>query len=131
MHSIDREKIISKLNSACKEIDKVMNVCIQVNIDNEDTKSGIHPDNLLEFSNLLKDYPNLKLKGMMVLPKLSDDLLHNEKVMGKCFALHANLKLVHPDANILSMGTTSDFESAIKCGSSMIRVGESIFGKRL
>ena len=81
VHSIDREKIILKLNSACKEIDKVMNVCIQVNIDNEDTKSGIHPDNLLEFSNLLKDYPNLKLKGMMVLPKLSDDLLHNEKVM--------------------------------------------------
>ena len=131
VHSIDREKIILKLNSACKEIGKVMNVCIQVNIDNEDTKSGIHPDNLLEFSNILKDYPNLKLKGMMVLPKLSDDLLHNEKVMGKCFALHANLKLVHPDANILSMGTTSDFESAIKCGSSMIRVGESIFGKRL
>jgi hypothetical protein len=131
VHSIDREKIILKLNSACKEIDKVMNVCIQVNIDNEDTKSGIHPDNLLEFSNLLKEYPNLKLRGMMVLPKLSDDLLHNEKVMRKCFALHANLKLVHPDANILSMGTTSDFESAIKCGSSMIRVGESIFGKRL
>ena len=131
VHSIDRKKLISKLDNACKKNNKVMNVCIQINIDNEDTKSGIHPDNLLEFSAFIKEHANLKLRGMMVLPKLSDDLTHNEKVMRKCFALHANLKLVHPDANILSMGTTSDFESAIKCGSNMIRIGESIFGKRL
>jgi len=50
--------------------------------------------------------------------------------MKKCFALYANLKLAYPNAKTLSMGTTSDFESAIKCGSNMIRVGESIFGKR-
>ena len=131
VHSIDRKKIISKLDNACKKNNKVMNVCIQINIDNEDTKSGIHPDNLLEFSAFIKEHANLKLRGMMVLPKLSDDLAHNEKVMRKCFALHANLKLVNPDADILSMGTTSDFESAIKCGSNMIRIGESIFGKRL
>ena len=130
VHSIDREKIIARLDASCKELNKTMNVCIQVNIDNEESKSGIHPDNLLSLSSVVENYGNLKLRGIMVLPKISNTLEEAERVMRKCFALHANLKLAHPDANILSMGTTSDFESAIQCGSNMIRVGESIFGKR-
>ena len=130
VHSIDREKIISKLNSYCSEIQKVMNVCVQVNIDNEASKSGIHPDELLKYSSLVEDQSHLNLKGMMVLPKITSDQTENENVMKKCFALHANLKLAYPNAKTLSMGTTSDFESAIKCGSNMIRIGESIFGKR-
>jgi pyridoxal phosphate enzyme (YggS family) len=130
VHSIDREKIISKLNTYCSEVDKIMNVCVQVNIDNEKSKSGVSPDNLLRFSSLINTQSNLKLRGMMVLPKISSDIVENKKVMRKCFALHANLKSAYPDANILSMGTTSDFESAIQCGSNMIRIGESIFGKR-
>ena len=130
VHSIDREKIIARLDASCKELNKTMNVCIQVNIDNEESKSGIHPDNLLSLSSVVENYGNLKLRGIMVLPKISNTLEEAERVMRKCFTLHANLKLAHPDANILSMGTTSDFESAIQCGSNMIRVGESIFGKR-
>ena len=107
-----------------------MNVCVQVNIDNEASKSGIHPDELLKYSSLVEDQSHLNLKGMMVLPKITSDQTENENVMKKCFALHENLKLAYPNAKTLSMGTTSDFESAIKCGSNMIRVGESIFGKR-
>ena len=107
-----------------------MNVCVQVNIDNEASKSGIHPDELLKYSSLVDKQSHLNLKGMMVLPKITSDQTENENVMKKCFALHANLKLAYPNAKTLSMGTTSDFESAIKCGSNMIRIGESIFGKR-
>ena len=131
VHSLDREKIISKLNAHCEEIQKIMNVCIQVNIDNENTKSGINPNELLNYAALISEKSHLKLKGIMVLPKITNNQKDNEDVMKKCFALHANLKSAYPGAKTLSMGTTSDFESAIRSGSNMIRVGESIFGKRL
>jgi len=130
IHSLDREKIILKLNNQCKTLNKNINVCIQVNIDNEVSKSGINPNKLLELSSLVEAQSNLNLRGIMVLPKLSNKIEETKKVMGKCFALHANLKLSYPNADILSMGTTSDFKTAIESGSNMIRVGESIFGKR-
>tara|TARA_B100001250_G_scaffold167554_1_gene144305 strand:- start:840 stop:1526 length:687 start_codon:yes stop_codon:yes gene_type:complete len=130
VHSLDREKIILKLNNQCKTLNKNINVCIQVNIDNEVSKSGINPNKLLELSSLVEAQSNLNLRGIMVLPKLSNKIEETKKVMGKCFALHANLKLSYPNADILSMGTTSDFKTAIESGSNMIRVGESIFGKR-
>ena len=75
-----------------------MNVCVQVNIDNEASKSGIHPDELLKYSSLVEDQSHLNLKGMMVLPKTTSAQTEHENEMKKWLALHANLKLAHPNA---------------------------------
>ena len=128
IHSLDRNSIVNKLNRECKSLDKVINGCIQVNISEESSKSGIDSSELMSFANHVDSMENINLKGIMVLPKITGD---SKEEMRKSKELHEELMSVYPNANYLSMGTTSDFESAIQFGSNLIRVGELIFGKRL
>ena len=109
------------------KINKIINACIQVNISNESTKSGINPENLMIFAKYVDSMENINLKGIMVLPSLGEN---NKKQMQDSKLLHEELVSVFPHAEYLSMGTTNDFETAIVSGSNMIRVGELIFGKR-
>ena len=127
VHSLDREKIVNKINNECKNLNKKINGCIQVNISEEASKSGIKPGELIDFADHLKSLENINLRGIMVLPSLSGDA---EEQMIESKKLHNKLIESYPNAKFLSMGTTNDFESAIKFGSNMIRVGELIFGKR-
>jgi len=127
IHTIDRKKIAEKINEECKKINKTINACIQVNISNESTKSGINPENLMIFAKYVDSMENINLKGIMVLPSLGEN---NKKQMQDSKLLHEELVSVFPHAEYLSMGTTNDFETAIVSGSNMIRVGELIFGKR-
>jgi pyridoxal phosphate enzyme (YggS family) len=127
IHTIDRKKIADKINEECKKIDKTINACIQINISNESTKSGINPENLMIFAKYVDSMENINLKGIMVLPSLGGN---NKKQMQDSKLLHEELISVFPHAEYLSMGTTNDFETAIVSGSNMIRVGELIFGKR-
>ena len=127
IHTIDRKKIADKINEECKKINKIINACIQVNISNESTKSGINPENLMDFAKYVDSMENINLKGIMVLPSLDEN---NKKQMQDSKLLHEELISVFPHAEYLSMGTTNDFETAIVSGSNMIRVGELIFGKR-
>ena len=127
IHTIDRKKIADKINEECKKINKIINACIQVNISNESTKSGINPENLMIFAKYVDSMENINLKGIMVLPSLGEN---NKKQMQDSKLLHEELVSVFPHAEFLSMGTTNDFETAIVSGSNMIRVGELIFGKR-
>ena len=128
IHSLDRNSIVDKLNRECKSLDKVINGCRQVNISEESSKSGIDSSELMSFANHVDSMENINLKGIMVLPKITGD---SKEEMRKSKELHEELMSVYPNANYLSMGTTSDFESAIQFGSNLIRVGELIFGKRL
>ena len=128
IHSLDRNSIVDKLNRECKSLDKVINGCIQVNISGESSKSGIDSSELMSFANHVDSMENINLKGIMVLPKITGD---SKEEMRRSKELHEELLSVYPNANYLSMGTTSDFESAIQFGSNLIRVGELIFGKRL
>ena len=127
IHSLDREKIVNKINSECENENKKINGCIQINISGETSKSGLKPEELLDFAEHIKLLENINLKGIMVLPSLTGDV---EEQMVNSKKLHDKLIEFHPEATYLSMGTTNDFESAIKFGSNMVRIGELIFGKR-
>ena len=127
IHSLDREKIVNKINSECENENKKINGCIQINISGETSKSGLKPEELLDFADHIKLLENINLKGIMVLPSLTGDV---EEQMINSKKLHNKLIESHPEATYLSMGTTNDFESAIKFGSNMVRIGELIFGKR-
>ena len=131
VHTLDREKVIKKLNSECKKINKTMNALIQVNISNEDTKNGCDPEDIIEIGKLVESMENINLKGLMTLPKLNVDPTENERVMKLTKELSYKLQTINNDANAISLGTTSDFEEAIAYGSTMLRIGESIFGKRV
>ena len=113
VHSLDREKIVNKINNECKNLNKKINGCIQVNISEEASKSGIKPGELIDFADHLKSLENINLRGIMVLPSLSGDA---EEQMIESKKLHNKLIESYPNAKFLSMGTTNDFESAIKFG---------------
>tara|TARA_B100000989_G_scaffold91001_1_gene65875 strand:- start:1811 stop:2497 length:687 start_codon:yes stop_codon:yes gene_type:complete len=131
VHSLDREKIIRKLDLECKKNNKLINGCIQINVSMEDSKSGCLPEEMFDIAKLIESMKNIKLKGIMALPKLTDDRFEKELLMKKVKDLSDSLVKKYPNAGSISLGTTSDFEEAITHGSNMLRIGESIFGKRL
>ena len=131
VHTLDREKVIKKLDSECKKIDKNINAFIQVNISNENTKNGCDPKDIIEVGKLVESMTNINLKGLMFLPKLNVDPIENKRVMKLAKELSLKLQAINNNANAISLGTTSDFEEAIANGSTMLRIGESIFGKRV
>ena len=131
VHALDREKVIKKLNLECEQINKTIEACIQVNISSELSKSGCHPENLLDIAKIVESMKNINLRGIMALPKLTDSKIEQEETMKLILNLSKKLQSSFPNANTISLGTTSDFEDAIIHGSTMVRIGESIFGKRL
>ena len=131
VHTLDRKKVVVKLNNECKKENKVINACIQVNISNEESKNGCHPEDLINLSKLVESMENINLKGIMALPKLTNDKNEREHMMQSVKKLSIELQSVYPEATYLSLGTTSDFHDAIINGANMVRIGESIFGKRL
>ena len=129
VHTVDRFKIAKLLNDNCP-LDKTINVLIQINIDKEESKSGIYEEEILSLAEGISSLPNLKLKGVMVIPKNESDKKLTEISFEKTAKASMRLRDKFPHANEVSMGMSNDFELAIKKGSTMIRIGTGIFGER-
>ena len=121
IHSLDSEKLASKISEEQKKIDKKPKLFIQVNIGNEDQKSGVNPDKLKSFYKYCLD-KDLDVIGTMCLPPISED---PEKYFMRMNYLNKDLGL-----NELSMGMSADYISAIENNATFIRVGSKIFGER-
>lgn len=126
VHSVDREKIITRLNEHRSNQDTPLNVCLQVNISDENSKSGINVNELAKFSALVDQCEHLTLRGLMAIPKKNDSL-ESFSAMAKLFN---ELKIKYPSVNTLSMGMSGDLTEAIAHHSTMVRIGTAIFGKR-
>ena len=129
VHTVDRFKIAKLLNDNCP-LNKTINVLIQINIDKEESKSGINEEEILSLAEGISSLPNLKLKGVMVIPKNESDKKLTEISFEKTVKASIRLRDKFPHANEVSMGMSNDFELAIKKGSTMIRIGTGIFGER-
>ena len=123
IHSLDSEKLANKFCESENKVSKKLNYFIQVNIGNENQKGGINPNLLADFIKFCKFDLKLNILGLMCIPPVHSkpDFFFN-----KLKELNNNFNLKD-----LSMGMSSDYESAIKHGSSYIRIGSSIFGKRI
>lgn len=131
VHSIDREKIARKLNDALESEGKKIHALVQVNIDKEESKSGILPEDVVDFTNqLITHYPNLILEGLMFMPNINASKEAKIDTMNKIKGLHKSLLSELPGCTHLSLGTSSDFEESILIGSTILRIGESLLGKR-
>ena len=130
VHTVDREKIASRLNDA-RDRDP-LNIMIQVNVDLAETKSGVSPTDLKALAMAIWKLPHLKLRGLMSIPDpVSEDDLQRAHQQLK--ALFEEIKADHPTPEIfdtLSMGMTNDLELAISEGSTMVRIGTALFGAR-
>ena len=131
VHSIDREKIAKKLNEVLENEGKKIHALVQINIDKEDSKSGIPPEEAFDFVNeLISNYSNLMLEGLMFMPKINVSNKAKMDTMNKIIDLQKSLLTKFPSCAQLSLGTSSDFEESILAGSTILRIGESLLGKR-
>ena len=131
VHSIDRQKVAKKLNDALNLQGKKIHVLIQVNIDLEESKSGIHPNNVMNLArDINTNYKNLMLEGLMFMPKINATKKAKMETMSKIFNLQTAVLGELPDCKNISLGTSSDFEESIIAGSTIIRIGESLLGSR-
>ena len=130
VQSVDRLKIAQRLNDQRPQALSPLNVCLQVNISKEDAKSGAKSDQIMELALQISTLPNLKLRGIMAIPEKTDNLMVLETQLNAMNDLFESLKVNHPFVDTLSMGMSGDLQSAIKCGSTMVRIGTDIFGSR-
>ncbi len=126
VHSVDRAKIITRLNEQRSNQDTPLNVCLQVNISDELSKSGIAVNELAELAQHVDNCQHLTLRGIMAIPKKND----SDASFNKMFTLHEELKSIYPTVDTLSMGMSGDLNQAIQHGSTMVRIGTAIFGAR-
>ncbi len=122
IHSVDNQKLADALSKHQLNLNKKLNYFIQVNIGNEIQKSGIPVSELEAFYNYCVNEINLKILGLMIIPPVNESA---EKYFKSLAELNKTLALEHT-----SMGMSSDYIEAVKCGSTFVRIGSSIFGSR-
>ena len=127
---VDREKIARRLGAARGEAQPPLQVCVQVNISSEASKSGVAPDETEALCALVTEQPGLQLRGLMAIPAPRADGQPPQADFERLRALFDRLRAAGWPLDTLSMGMSADFETAIACGATMVRVGSSLFGQR-
>lgn len=130
VHSVNCFKIAKRLSEQRPERLPDLNICIEVNISHEATKSGVRPEELLELVSKISVLNRLRLRGLMVIPKHHVDFQQQKKIFDRIAALQNNLIHKGFTLDTLSMGMSDDFEAAIAAGSTIVRLGTTIFGAR-
>ena len=130
VQTISSEKHAKILNDECNDISKTMNICVQVNIDNEDSKSGINISQIQDFYESIVKYKNLNIRGLMAIPSRVNALKANINSYNILESEFSKLKQKYKDIDTLSVGMSNDYQLALKYGANMIRIGSLIFGER-
>ena len=131
VHSIDRLKIAERLSAQRPADQPALNVCIQVNIDGSDSKSGVDPQAVLDLARQITALPRLRLRGLMTIPAPAPDYAAACVPHQHAHALFLRLQAAGLPLDTLSMGMSADLEAAVHSGSTMLRVGSAIFGARI
>lgn len=131
VHGVDREKIARRLSEQRPAQLPPLNVCIQVNLDGEATKSGVAPDDVLALARTIQGLPRLKLRGLMCIPEPREDYAAQRAAFACMGALLRTLQEAGIEGlDTLSMGMSDDLEAAVAEGSTLVRVGTALFGAR-
>lgn len=127
VHSVDRLKIAQRLSEQRPEGLAPLNICLQVNVSGEDSKSGCAPADLPALAQAVAALPRLRLRGLMAIPEPTDDRAAQEAAFATLRRLQEGLGL---DLDTLSMGMSHDLEAAIAQGATWVRIGTALFGAR-
>ncbi|SCH14704.1 MULTISPECIES: YggS family pyridoxal phosphate-dependent enzyme [unclassified Romboutsia] len=134
IHSLDREALCEEIQKRAEKIGRTIDCLVQVNISKEESKHGLNKENVIEFiKNTSQKYKNIKIKGLMTMAPFTSDDNEIRSVFKELKELSLEIKSLNiQDVSMdkLSMGMSNDFEIAIEEGSTIVRVGTSIFGKR-
>lgn len=127
VHSVDRLKIAQRLAEQRPEELPPLNICLQVNVSGEASKSGCAPEELPALAEAAAQLPRLKLRGLMAIPEPTDDMAAQRAAFARLRELQAGLPY---ELDTLSMGMSHDLESAIAEGATWVRIGTAVFGAR-
>lgn len=127
VHSVDRLKIAQRLSEQRPADLPPLNICIQVNVSGEASKSGCTPADLPALATAISALPRLKLRGLMAIPEPTEDRAEQDAAFATVRDLQASLNL---PLDTLSMGMSHDLESAIAQGATWVRIGTALFGAR-
>ncbi len=130
VHSVDREKIAQRLSGQRPKDLPALNVCLQVNISGEASKSGVMPDETLSLAQKIATLPGLRLRGLMAVPEATHDEQQQRLAFRQLKELSMQIQAAGIAMDTLSMGMSSDLHAAIAEGSTMLRIGTAIFGNR-
>ena len=133
IQSVDSLKLASEISRQAVLKDKQIDVLVEVNIGKEANKSGVLPEETEDLLYMIKDLPNLHIKGLMAIPPICENIQKNCKFfdnMHKMFIDIGNKKIDNISMDILSMGMSDDYQEAILSGSNMVRIGSALFGAR-
>lgn len=130
VHSIDRLKIAQRLSEQRPDTLPPLNVCLQVNVSGEASKSGVAPEDAPAVAREIASLPKLRLRGLMSIPEPAADLAAQREPHRILRELYETLRAQGVALDTLSMGMSGDLEAAVLEGATMVRIGTAIFGKR-
>jgi PLP dependent protein len=130
VHSVDREKIAARLSEQRDPHRPPLNLCIQVNVSGETSKSGVAPDEVAALADAIAVLPRLALRGLMAIPEPTDDVALQRRRFAHLRQLKDDLNARGHRLDTLSMGMSQDLEAAIAEGATIVRIGTALFGAR-
>ncbi|GAA0789895.1 YggS family pyridoxal phosphate-dependent enzyme [Marinobacterium sediminicola] len=130
VHSVDRLKVAKRLSEQRPDSLPPLNICLQVNISDEASKSGCTPEELPALARAVSALPNLRLRGLMAIPEPETDPALQRATFARVRELMASLQQDLPQLDTLSMGMSADLDAAIAEGSTIVRIGTALFGPR-
>jgi pyridoxal phosphate enzyme (YggS family) len=128
--TVDRLKIARRLSDQRNADRRPLQICLQVNIDGEASKSGLSPADVLPLAEQIVALPNLQLRGLMAIPAPQGEYADQFAVCQRMVQLFSKIRNQIADIDTLSLGMSADLEAAIASGSTMVRIGTDIFGPR-
>lgn len=130
VHTVDRVKIARRLGDQRPREAGALNVCLQVNVDDEETKSGVGPDAVAALAAEVASLPGLRLRGLMCIPREREGLEEQRKPFARLRELLEALNADGLELDTLSMGMSADYAAAIREGATIVRIGTALFGPR-
>ena len=129
-HGVDRVKIARRLSDQRPAHLAPINICIQVNLESEPSKSGVKPEDVINLAQEISSFENIKLRGLMAIPSPNNPFDQQRQLFSTMKVLLNELNATNTTYDVLSMGMTDDMDAAIAEGATHIRIGTALFGAR-
>ena len=131
IQSIDSEHLLKAVNDCAARLGKVQDILLEVFVATEATKQGLSLDEAVDIASRILEYPNVRLRGVMAMATFTDDMEQVRREFSNAASIAAAVaSAASIDKPEISMGMTSDWQVAVECGSTMVRIGTAIFGER-
>ena len=133
IHSVDSLRLLEAVNREAARQGLIQDILLEINIGNEESKSGFHKEELPDILERMCEFANIHVRGLMAIPPICQNSTDNHKFFQEMCNLSVDIRAKKYDnvsVDIMSMGMSDDFADAIACGSTMVRIGTAIFGSR-